>query len=323
VRARNTAPYTWESFRYFPWGEEQTTTAQNRDKFATYFRDSSGLDYALHRHYSSSHGRFLTPDPYVANDALRNPQSWNRYPYVENDPVNYADAQGLLRRCPAGTSSTGWTCVADDVIGVEYEPARLYDGPELLPGGGGGGSSRPEVDCSSEFPVAGMEERLKGAAPILRQAAGNDEVLLVLATFTWMEESGFRQDPPPNVNIVEGQTREQAISAGNVDIGPMQINYRSHINARGIDPVGVFGTFNPAIPGSLPASFNGSVQANVNYGTGYLKDLMRQYGSPAAAAGRYVVGGVAGVEESVEYQGRKGLFEVFGPRIGSYLRNCL
>jgi len=76
------------------------TTTQNRDKFATYFRDSSGLDYALNRYYSSSHGRFLTPDPYVASASLTNPQSWNRYPYVENDPVNYHDPGGLLRWVP-------------------------------------------------------------------------------------------------------------------------------------------------------------------------------------------------------------------------------
>jgi len=90
----------YETLRYFPWGEERSTTTQNRDKFATYFRDSTGLDYALNRYYSSSHGRFLTPDPYVASASLTNPQSWNRYPYVENDPVNYHDPGGLLRWVP-------------------------------------------------------------------------------------------------------------------------------------------------------------------------------------------------------------------------------
>jgi RHS repeat-associated protein len=84
-----------ERLRYFPWGEEQSTTTQNRDKFGTYYRDSTGLDYAQNRYYSSQHGRFLTADPYVAPRALRKPQAWNRYAYVENDPVNFYDPYGL------------------------------------------------------------------------------------------------------------------------------------------------------------------------------------------------------------------------------------
>ena len=33
--------------KYFPFGEEATTTAQDREKFATYKRDASGLDYEI------------------------------------------------------------------------------------------------------------------------------------------------------------------------------------------------------------------------------------------------------------------------------------
>jgi hypothetical protein len=44
-------------------------------------------------------GRFLTPDPYMAaaggpNDPS-NPGSWNRYAYVQGDPVNHIDRSGL------------------------------------------------------------------------------------------------------------------------------------------------------------------------------------------------------------------------------------
>lgn len=37
----------------------------------------------------------MTPDPYQASGGPGVPQSWNRYGYVENDPVNYRDPQGL------------------------------------------------------------------------------------------------------------------------------------------------------------------------------------------------------------------------------------
>jgi RHS repeat-associated protein len=84
-----------ERLRYFPWGEEQSTTTQNRDKFGTYYRDSTGLDYAMNRYYSSQHGRFLTADPALATNAPVLPQNWNRYAYVGGDPVNKTDPRGL------------------------------------------------------------------------------------------------------------------------------------------------------------------------------------------------------------------------------------
>jgi RHS repeat-associated protein len=65
---------------FYPYGEEYQPTANDRDKFATYRRDSNtGLDYAMHRYYASAIGRFTTPDPYRASAGPAEPQSWNRY----------------------------------------------------------------------------------------------------------------------------------------------------------------------------------------------------------------------------------------------------
>jgi hypothetical protein len=43
--------------------------------------------------------RFTTPDPSAAGDPS-DPQSWNRYAYVQGDPVNFADSSGLFREPP-------------------------------------------------------------------------------------------------------------------------------------------------------------------------------------------------------------------------------
>jgi RHS repeat-associated protein len=81
--------------RYYPYGKEYTATGNDKDKFATYFRDSStGLDYAMNRYYGSNLGRFLTPDPYGGSAKPDNPQTWNRYSYVTNDPINANDPSG-------------------------------------------------------------------------------------------------------------------------------------------------------------------------------------------------------------------------------------
>jgi RHS repeat-associated protein len=47
------------------------------------------------RRYAGKWHRFVQPDPYDASYDLTNPQSFNRYAYVQNDPVNFVDPLGL------------------------------------------------------------------------------------------------------------------------------------------------------------------------------------------------------------------------------------
>ena len=47
-------------------------------------------------------GRFTSPDPYKASAGAGDPGSWNRYAYVQNDPVNNGDPSGLAS-CRIGT----------------------------------------------------------------------------------------------------------------------------------------------------------------------------------------------------------------------------
>ena len=67
-----------------------------RQRYTGYERDAeSGLDYAQARYYNSSHGRFTSPDPTLLSANGFNPQSWNRYAYVLNNPLMYTDPLGL------------------------------------------------------------------------------------------------------------------------------------------------------------------------------------------------------------------------------------
>jgi RHS repeat-associated protein len=84
-----------ETFSYFPYGEEKTATVNDRNKFATYYRDTNGLDYANQRYYTSRYGRFMTTDPYMGSGSVADPQSWNRYSYTQGDPINKSDPSGL------------------------------------------------------------------------------------------------------------------------------------------------------------------------------------------------------------------------------------
>lgn len=51
----------------------------------------------MFRRYNRWHSRFDQPDPYVGSYSATDPQSFNRYSYVNNDPVNFTDPSGLQR----------------------------------------------------------------------------------------------------------------------------------------------------------------------------------------------------------------------------------
>jgi RHS repeat-associated protein len=55
----------------------------------------SGNDYFGARYYASSMGRFLSPDPIIQNELrMINPQRWNKYAYVINNPLILTDPTG-------------------------------------------------------------------------------------------------------------------------------------------------------------------------------------------------------------------------------------
>lgn len=80
-----------------PFGEQLVEREEvNKWRFTNYERDGeTSSDYAVNRQYGTSTGRFMRPDPVVAN--VLDPQSLNRYAYVANDPVNSVDPLGLVR----------------------------------------------------------------------------------------------------------------------------------------------------------------------------------------------------------------------------------
>ena len=92
---------------YLPFGEEIPGGIAQRpspfggsddisQRFTGKERDSeSGLDYFGARYYGSALGRFTSPDPaWFFASHPEDPQSWNLYSYVANDPLNSVDIDG-------------------------------------------------------------------------------------------------------------------------------------------------------------------------------------------------------------------------------------
>lgn len=71
-------------------------TEWNFNRFTDYVHDpESNLEHTPFRQYSSTEGRFLSPDPYAGSMDPGNPQSMNRYAYVMGNPTNLIDSLGL------------------------------------------------------------------------------------------------------------------------------------------------------------------------------------------------------------------------------------
>ena len=95
--------YGDSSFTSDPFGDnlEQVSGGNDQSYDEAHFtgkeRDSeSGLDYFGARYYASSMGRFSSPDPSgLAYADLGDPQSFNLYSYVRNNPLKNVDPSGL------------------------------------------------------------------------------------------------------------------------------------------------------------------------------------------------------------------------------------
>jgi RHS repeat-associated protein len=84
---------------FYPIGGELpfTNTCSQSYKFAGMEQDSETGEYhTQYRQYASNLGRWLSPDPSgAAAVSPANPQTWNMYSYVTNNPTTLTDALGL------------------------------------------------------------------------------------------------------------------------------------------------------------------------------------------------------------------------------------
>ncbi|MBX3297681.1 MAG: hypothetical protein KF762_18430 [Acidobacteria bacterium] len=94
---------------FMPFGEEITPDGTHRtadlkynfgdnirQKFTGYQKDEeTQLDFAEARMYQNLHGRFTAVDPLLASGKSADPQTFNRYVYVMNNPLIYTDPTGL------------------------------------------------------------------------------------------------------------------------------------------------------------------------------------------------------------------------------------
>lgn len=103
---------------YLPFGEEVSGNSVGRgslfgpgtdqidEKFTGQKHDQeTGLDFFQARYYSAALGRFTSPDPANIGADPSDPQTWNGYAYVRNNPMSLVDPSGTCSRDEAGNWS--------------------------------------------------------------------------------------------------------------------------------------------------------------------------------------------------------------------------
>jgi RHS repeat-associated protein len=120
---------------YYPYGEEATVFNQDtlREKFTGHERDlgnlagpGDDLDYMHARHYNPPLGRFVSTDPLEKSHAQR-PQGWNRYSYVDGNPINFVDPTGMYGETITVTTSPWLLWGADALIAERFAWDLLLD----------------------------------------------------------------------------------------------------------------------------------------------------------------------------------------------------
>lgn len=135
--------------------------------------DETGLDYFLARYYSSTQGRFTSPDEFVggpdelyefeenasANPTfyadLADPQSLNKYQYAYNNPLRYFDPDGHQGR---GTLNKIVNCAWDTQIGVDKVGLNLAIGAQNIGADAVGEKRINPLEPSSECQRIAMRE---------------------------------------------------------------------------------------------------------------------------------------------------------------------
>lgn len=86
---------------YAPFGDQYAGAGTSDRVFTGQTQDivPARIEFPF-RQYSSSQGRWLVPDPAGLEAVdIENPQTWNRYAYVANNPLRNIDVNGLILTC--------------------------------------------------------------------------------------------------------------------------------------------------------------------------------------------------------------------------------
>jgi RHS repeat-associated protein len=145
----------------------------------------SNTDHFGARDYGKPQGRWLQPDPAgMASVDITNPQTWNRYAYVTNNPMSFIDPSGLNRAGPGQCNDGNGLC-PDEGGGAD---------PSTIDNGNGGTNFSAIGNSSSDCPIctgpygsfgtAGIADGFLSAGRVWGFGSPSDDLSSVIFNYT-------------------------------------------------------------------------------------------------------------------------------------------
>lgn len=114
----------YSSTAYGPYGEVYAHSGSSAFSFTGQDQMTSGNLYDFPAREYGIQGRWPSPDPSgIAAASMSDPQTWNRYAYVRNSPLQAVDPQGLK---PGYTCAAGEACASGE--GADDNVTYVVDG---------------------------------------------------------------------------------------------------------------------------------------------------------------------------------------------------
>jgi RHS repeat-associated protein len=172
-----------------PWGGETNrswNTFYQPHRYTSWERGWTG-DQSLFRRYHGWFSRFAHPDPSDGSYNSTDPQSFNRYAYVQNDPVNFVDPSGL-NLSNGGIGGGGYCWFTSELINDRWTLVGVHcmdtggGGGPIEPGGVGGGGGDPQEPRDQQKINPSNQRVEECVARVLARYLGHEALTLLKQT---------------------------------------------------------------------------------------------------------------------------------------------
>jgi RHS repeat-associated protein len=214
-----------------------------RQKFGSKERDETRLDYFLARYYSSTQGRFTSPDIPFADQSEGDPQSWNLYAYVVNNPLKYTDPFGMWKRVSCGNNDC-WEADENDTLKTLAEQSGVSSAAlnhafgYLLKDGVKAGETvvnvtgveeelQTAIDQISPFQPAAGGGIIKRFGPPAAQAAGSLISRAWTGVRSYFRKPSFKGIGAEEITAINRQVGGTTTLTGYVDTVIANMSYRT------------------------------------------------------------------------------------------------
>ena len=204
---------------FYPFGQEwQYDNGVNSAWWQFYnsfsrWNASMGFDLTPNRKYSPTLGRWMTPDPSgMAAASPSNPQTWNMYAYVLNNPTSFYDTSGLLQSTIPDNGATVDPSTVYNLVKTALEET-MFGPVTTAVGAGGGGPSGSSLRRKGQSFSQCMQQNsnkfsLGGAAQsIFNKATGKNDSFASNTAVSIFAGNGVS-------SLLFGAPKDQAASAG-------------------------------------------------------------------------------------------------------------